>query len=147
MNARPVNAAVVQRRLEEMHALLAYLGTRVDVTAADLARDVEVRLAVERALSQLVDHATSINAHVVSGAGALPPSDYRSSFADAAQQGLISQQLAERLVPSAGLRNVLTHEYVRIDLARVASAVGQATEDFGDYVREVAVFLEGREDA
>jgi uncharacterized protein YutE (UPF0331/DUF86 family) len=141
MNARPVNAEVVQRRLEEMHALLGYLRTREDVTAADLRADIEVRLAVERALAQLVDHATSVNAHVVSGAGALPSADYRSSFHDAAQHGLISEELAERLAPAAGLRNVLTHEYVRVDLERVADAVGDATRDFGDYVREAAAFL------
>jgi hypothetical protein len=53
-----------QRRLEEMHALLAYLATRGEVTAGQLRGGTELRLAVERALSQLVDHATSINAHI-----------------------------------------------------------------------------------
>jgi uncharacterized protein YutE (UPF0331/DUF86 family) len=144
VNRRGVNVAVVQRRLEEMHDLLAYLKTREAVTAADLRAHTELRLAVERALSQLVDHATSINAHVVSGAGALPPADYRSSFLEAARLGLIDEGLAQRLAPAAGLRNVLTHEYVRVDLAVVAAAVQDATRDFGEYVRAVAAYLQDR---
>jgi uncharacterized protein YutE (UPF0331/DUF86 family) len=40
-----------------------------------------------------------------------------------------------------GLRNVLTHEYVRVDLERVAAAVPEATRDFGAYVQQVARFI------
>jgi len=37
-----------------------------------------------------------------------------------------------------GLRNILTHEYVDIDLGIVAQAVPRAREFFTDYVRAVA---------
>src|SRR5262245_43298878 len=46
--------------------------------------------------------------------------------------------LAVALTPSAGLRNVLVHGYVDLDVARLVAAVPLATEQYGEYVRQVA---------
>jgi Uncharacterized conserved protein len=44
------------------------------------------------------------------------PADYRTSFALAQEAGALEPELVTRLQASVGLRNVLTHEYVDIDL-------------------------------
>jgi len=72
------------------------------------------------------------------------PKDYRSSFDLAQEAGAIQPELVKRLQPSVGLRNVLTHEYVDIDLEIVADAVGSARRDYGDYVRQVANWTTAR---
>ena len=56
----------------------------------------------------------------------------------AAQAGALPQELAERLAPSAGLRNVLVHEYVDVDLDQVVTAVALARTDYRSYVRAIA---------
>jgi uncharacterized protein YutE (UPF0331/DUF86 family) len=142
MTPRELNPAVLLRRLEDMRGLVDYLRGRASVTAEELAGNTEIRLAVERALTQLVELATSINSHVVAAAGAVPPSDYFSSFIAAGEAGLIDPDLARRLAPSAGLRNVLVHEYARIDLAHVARSVPLAVDDFGEYLRQAARHLQ-----
>ena len=43
-----------------------------------------------------------------------------------------------------GLRNVLVHEYARVDLARVAGAVPVAASDLAEFVRQVARWLSER---
>ncbi len=63
---------------------------------------------------------------------------YSGSFLMAARAGVLSQQLAEELAPSAGLRDVLVHEYAQVDLALVARGVELARSDYRSYVREVA---------
>ena len=50
---------------------------------------------------------------------------------------------AARLAPSAGLRNVLVHEYAQVDLALVARGVELARQDYRSCVREVARSLPG----
>lgn len=72
------------------------------------------------------------------------PGTYRESFIAAADAGFISAELAERLAPSAGLRNILTHEYVEVDLDLVAVAVQTATVDYRAYVGSVAQALQNR---
>lgn len=51
-----------------------------------------------------------------------PPADYRSSFTDLADHGILDRDLAERLAAWAGLRNVLVQLYIDIDVTTVARA-------------------------
>jgi uncharacterized protein YutE (UPF0331/DUF86 family) len=69
------------------------------------------------------------------------PATGRHSLLDAARAEAIDTALAERLAPSAGLRNVLVHQYTTIDLALVVEAVGAALEGFAEYVAQVAAFV------
>lgn len=132
-----IDAEVVVLRLGLMRELLADLDSVGEVDARRLRDDRLTRHAVERILTQLVDLAVSINSHVAVSAGKTP-SSYRESFHAAAAAGLINVDLAQRLAPSAGLRNVLTHDYVNIDLGLVAGAVTAARRDYGEYVTAVA---------
>lgn len=56
---------------------------------------------------------------------------------------MLSPELAARLMPSVGLRNVLVHEYAVVDLALVAAGVQLARTDYRAYVREIAAALPG----
>jgi uncharacterized protein YutE (UPF0331/DUF86 family) len=132
-----IDADVLILRLGLMRELLADLESVGEVDARRLRNDRLTRHAVERILTQLVDLAVSINSHVAASAGKTP-SNYRESFHAAAAAGLINVDLAQRLAPSAGLRNVLTHDYVDIDLGLVAGAVTAARRDYGEYVTAVA---------
>ena len=67
-----------------------------------------------------------------------PPPDVRRSFGAAADAGLIDRELAGRLAPSAGLRNVLVHAYVDLDVEQLVAAVPLALEQYGEYVRQAA---------
>lgn len=84
-----------------------------------------------------------INAHLASALGLPGPQDYRDSFQVVADGNVLDQELAHRLKPSVGLRNLLIHEYATIDLDLVAQAVGTALEDYRAYVEAVAGFLTG----
>jgi uncharacterized protein YutE (UPF0331/DUF86 family) len=136
-----VDPDVVQQRLRLMRALLADLDGLGDVAVERLEHDRIVRHAVERILTQLVELAVSVNGHVVAGRAGAAPSTYRESFAAAADVGVLPRELADELAPSAGLRNVLTHEYVAIDLALVARGVVAARSGYARYLTEVARFL------
>lgn len=131
-------------RLGLMNDLLGDLESVGSVDAVRLRSDRMARHAVERILTQLVEFAVSINSHIAAAVSGSVPGTYRESFFAAADAGILSADLAERLAPSAGLRNVLTHEYVEVDLDLVAAAVGTAIVDYRAYVREVAQALQAR---
>lgn len=141
MSPRDLDPDVIQARLHLLDGLLEDLANVGELTAADLEADRMLRHAIERILSQVVDLAVSINSHIAATELGRAPGDYRSSFGLLREAGVIDGGLTDRLVPSVGLRNVLAHEYVDIDLAVVAAASGQARKDYGDYVRAVAQWL------
>lgn len=65
----------------------------------------------------------------------------KRSFFAMARLGAIEEPLAAALAPAAGMRNVLVHGYLDIDVGRVAAAVPLALRDFSGYVRQVAAYL------
>ena len=139
-----LDAAAVHGKLALMTALLDDLDGVGDVDAALLRTDRMLRHAVERVLTQLVDLAVSVNGHVAVAGGRAAPSTYRESFGAAAAAGALPAALADRLAPSAGLRNVLVHEYAAVDLGLVVLGVEVARTDYRSYVRAVAGWLAER---
>ena len=143
MTPPAVDAALVHAKLHAMRELLDDLDAAGPVDAGRLSSDRMLRHAVERILTQLVELAAAVNGHLAVGRLGRGATTYRESFALAAEAGAVPHELAERLAPSAGLRNVLVHEYAQVDLALVARGVELAREDYRTYVREIARALPG----
>lgn len=141
MTPREFDGEVVQARLHLIEQLLDDLDAAGEVTAEKLTQDRMLRHAVERILSQVVDLAVSVNGHVAATMLRESPKDYRSSFGLAATAGVIDPGLADRLLPSVGMRNVLAHEYVDVDLDMVAAATRSASADYRAYVRSASAWL------
>lgn len=147
MSPKDLSPQTIQVRLVLMRELLETLEKVTASSADDLRADSVTRLAVERIMTQLVDLAVSINQHVVSSLGGLPSADYRSTFGDASKLGLIDTGLARQLASSVGLRNVLVHDYLEVDLQIVADSIPLAKQQYGQYVKAVSRWLREREAA
>lgn len=141
MSPSDLSTETVVVRLQLMRQLLDALDQVGSVNAQTLADDAIRRLAIERILTQLVEFAADVNQHVASTTGGAVATSYRESFDLAVKSGLITRDLADALKPSVGLRNVLVHEYVGVDLGIVAASVPVAREQYGEYVRMVAQWL------
>ena len=144
MTPRRLDVATLGRKLRAMRRLLDELHRLGAIDADRFAREFTTQLIVERIVSQLVDLAAGINTHVVTVEVGESPADVRRSFDAVADLGVIDRDLAERLAPSAGLRNVLVHAYVDLDLARLVAAVPLAAEQYAEYVRQVARWVADR---
>jgi uncharacterized protein YutE (UPF0331/DUF86 family) len=131
------------RRIDELIDQLVGLGP---VDTARLATEPVTALAVERIITLLVDLAFACNSHIVAAMLGRTPDTYAESFDLAAEAGMIDEKLARSLQPSAGMRNVLVHNYLDVDQARVANAIPLAVEQYREYVRQVAEFLQQRAD-
>lgn len=88
----------------------------------------------------IVDLAVDVNAHIAASVLGVAPDTGRSSFEAAARANALSAELAERLAPTAGLRNVLVHRYADIRVESVAEAIGVLLDAYPAYVREIAAF-------
>jgi uncharacterized protein YutE (UPF0331/DUF86 family) len=89
----------------------------------------------------LVDLAVVINAHLAVVELDEAPTTAKESLAAAARLGAIEEPLAKALMPAPGLRNILVHAYVDVDVEKMAEALPRARELFDDYIKQVASFL------
>jgi uncharacterized protein YutE (UPF0331/DUF86 family) len=132
--------AVRQRllRLEEVVSRLDEL-KHLDVEA--LRRSVRDAWAVERGLQLAAEIVFDAGNHILSGHFGVSAKDYEDILALLAAHGVIEPPVHERLAGLGGLRNLLVHDYLRLDSARIAEALARAPGDFSAFTTAVHRWL------
>ncbi len=132
---------LMRRKLARLNMYLEKLRPIAQKTLTEYKSDFYLKSSAERLMQLIVECATDINNHVVVETGNRPPEDYTVSFIRAVEAGLISRELAEKLKGSAGMRNVLVHEYMEIDDEKVYSAIPAAIKEYKEYIKQVDEFI------
>jgi uncharacterized protein YutE (UPF0331/DUF86 family) len=139
---------VMQQRLRELQLIGADLGwwefAPPPADDTGVPPDRLKALAVERILILVVDLAVDINNHVAAAELGQVADDYKMTFPLAVKAGLITRELADKLAPSAGTRNVLVHQYLDVDPHKIVLAASLAVEQYGAYVRQVTAYVQKR---
>ena len=131
----------VREHLLALEEAVAVLRTKADWTPAEL-RDEPTKLWVvahglQLAIQNVVDIAAHIGASLRSGASA---ADYRDAILALAEWGVLERPFAGRIAPMAGLRNIIVHGYLRLQVERLVDALGNL-DDFGTFARAIHAFL------
>lgn len=147
MTPRRLDWRSVHPKLRTIEILLDDLRDLGPITVDRLQRERPTALAVERVLTLLVELAFAVNSHVAVAVLKRSPDTYADSFLLATEAGLINDDLARRLLPSARMRNVLVHAYLETDLDLVTAAVPMALEQYDEYARQVARFFSANDDS
>lgn len=137
-----IDIDLIRRKLSRLNMYLEKLKPILEKRLEEYKSDFYLKSTAERLIQLVVECASDINNHVVVETENRPPEDYSISFIKAADVGLISRQLAEKLKGSAGMRNILVHEYMDIDDEKVYRAIPLAIKDYKEYIRQVEEFVE-----
>jgi len=81
--------------------------------------DAIANLALERALQIAAEAIFDMGHHILAGRGLNVPATYREVLPAIARAGVIDTTLLGRLEGLAGLRNILVHDYVVVELPRL----------------------------
>jgi uncharacterized protein YutE (UPF0331/DUF86 family) len=134
------------RVLAKLDELDGYLGELRTIAPARLEdyRTVEKRRACERLIQVSVEAVLDICALLVTGLRLGIPAEEDDLFGKLAHRGVLTPATVETLRRMKGLRNLLVHEYARIDDAIVFETVSRRLGDFDTFKREVLGFLSSR---
>ncbi|NWG04854.1 MAG: DUF86 domain-containing protein [Syntrophaceae bacterium] len=137
----PIEAQIIKRKLAVIIENLKTLEPIKSMNADEYLQDLFKRKATERLLQELIEAAVDINIHIIVETGHTVPDDYYESFIKVGELKIISLDLAQKLAPSAGLRNRLVHEYDRLEHSMVLKAVNMAEELYSRYVKEINDYI------
>jgi uncharacterized protein YutE (UPF0331/DUF86 family) len=139
-----LDRALVRRKLATIARNLGDLTAVEGLTMEEYRSDRFRQKGSERMLQEAVEAAVDVNLHLLRATGHPAPPDYYESFIAVGLAGVIPEDLARQLAPSAGLRNRLVHEYDVIDDAIVLDAVRRARREFAVYVAAIERYVAGR---
>ena len=131
---------VVRREaLRERIAGLRAACSRLSDVRMRSATDPATEWARERGLQIAAQAVFDIGNHVLSGGFAERPADYAAIPSMLCRKGVISAELEARLRGLAGFRNLLVHDYARVDPERVREVLETRLPDlvaFADAVED-----------
>lgn len=112
-----------------------------NLTVETYLNNIMYKRAVERLIQLIVECATDINNMVLKKIGKGPSRDYYNSFIVLAENNVITMDFALKIAPSTGLRNILVHEYQKIDDRIVFHSVNNIKQHYLKYLDVLSKYV------
>jgi uncharacterized protein YutE (UPF0331/DUF86 family) len=107
------------------------------IALEDYLVDENLQMIVERRLQLSIQVCIDIANYLIARLGLRHPDTQENVFAVMGAEGIISQDLARRMVGMVRFRNILVHDYLDIDSGLVHNHLGQYLSDFDQFSREI----------
>jgi uncharacterized protein YutE (UPF0331/DUF86 family) len=127
-----------------MTQMETYLGQVKEFSNLSLAAyksDWKTQRIVERTLQILIELCLDIANHIIADGKMRLPAGYADIFRVLMENRVIDRRLWGRMEKMAKFRNVVVHQYEKIDPAIVVSILRRNLADFGKYQKAIAKFL------
>lgn len=134
-----VNKNMLTARLERLHDYLNILKSVQQYDSTRFINDPFIHGTAERNLHLAIECLLDIGNHIIADRGYEKPESYADIFSILHQHLVIQYQLYKNLEGMAAFRNVLVHDYMRLDRARVYQTIQNKTQ----YLEELgAIFAD-----
>jgi uncharacterized protein YutE (UPF0331/DUF86 family) len=137
--------AIVKERLQYLRNQVNYLkAERSGLRTFDqYASDMRLRKAVERTLQVAVEACLDIARRIIALEGYRYPADNRDTFRVLMEERILPQPLLDPLSDMAGFRNLIVHDYAKIDDEIVYGILKKRLGDFDAYAETIRIYLTG----
>ncbi len=130
---------------KKLGVLLSYYkefkGVAENVSFEDYKEKIFVKRTIEREIQLIVECATDINNMILRKLEKGPSKDYFNSFIDLAENNVLDMEFALKIAPSTGLRNILVHEYQKIDDEIVFKSIDNIFRYYLEYIGIISSYL------
>lgn len=105
-----------------------------------LAEDF-IRRAIERYLQLAIEATLDISDQIINEENLRKPTEYKDNILILGEQGILPKNFAVRFSRAAGFRNILVHDYVRLDKEKVYEHFKKDAADIEKFIKAVLIYL------
>lgn len=136
-----VNVDLLKNKLAQLADYFADLLELQGITLDEFHLDKRNRRYVERTLHLAIECCLDIGSHIIADNGWREPIGNKDIFTVLGENGLLAQDLLPKLQKMAQFRNLLVHDYARIDPEIVYTILQKELSDIQEYIRAVESLL------
>ncbi|TRZ80239.1 DUF86 domain-containing protein [bacterium] len=143
-----VNKKFIKRKIELIQKELIDLKKLSQYSFQEIVSDFLKQNALERILEKIIIRAIDINQHLVVELFRKEiesPKDYKETFLRLIELKVYSEDFGKSISKSVGTRNILVHEYDKIDYSQIYSSIKDCLKDYHQYCDYILKFLEKSE--
>jgi uncharacterized protein YutE (UPF0331/DUF86 family) len=131
-------ADVIKRKLKELEQNLIYLKQiSYDINLENLKSDMIRYWGIERGIQICIECIIDIANVIISVSGKEKPDTYREIMLKMSDLGIVSEKFSKKLANMAGFRNILVHDYTKIDEEIIINILKNDINDFIKYTVDV----------
>jgi len=136
-----VDEHVIAARLAALDQYLRLLGDFARLELPAFAGDPRNYAAAERFLQLAIESVFDIGTHFIAALGLPRPNRYAEVLPALADAQVIRRETAVELTNLAGFRNLLVHDYMRIERERVHGFLQSRLDGFRHFATDIAEYL------
>jgi uncharacterized protein YutE (UPF0331/DUF86 family) len=107
------------------------------VTLEEFLGDLDTQESILFNLQMAIQNCIDIAAHVISDEELGVAGSINEMFYMLQENGYLTPELTEKMVTAVGFRNLVVHEYGKIDLAKIYQIAHEDVDDIEEYLRAI----------
>lgn len=131
------NISVIENKISTIKKYLTIVKRYKKYSGKQIKQDLDIRGAVERYLYLVVQATIDLADALVAFKHFRKPSTPREPFEILNEEKLISSALAEKLMKMVGFRNILAHDYEKIDYDIVYDILQKQLKDIECFIKRI----------
>jgi len=135
-----VNPEIINERLLEMEENITLLKELKSIPFDKFRNEPKTFKAAERCLQVSIQCLLDICHHIIVESDWPRPKDNKEAIMELGQKGVIPFSFAKHILPTANLRNLLVHEYTKIDTALIYKHL-KDIEDFRKFQKYILKYI------
>jgi uncharacterized protein YutE (UPF0331/DUF86 family) len=134
------NWEIIEQHIQNMEEALTELGKYRNISFEDFQRDLSLRWVVEKGLEILIQNLLDMGAHLLASQIKNDWEDYGEIILKLGKHRVIPEVFSDKIKGMAGLRNILIHEYMKIDLDKLFDYLKVRLEDFVLFIKYIRAY-------
>ncbi len=135
-----INPDVIKERLQEIDENLKILAELKELSQEKFKSDPKIFKLAEYCLQISIQALLDICQYIIAGNNWRRPRDNQEIINIIAANNIIPQDFARCILPMAGLRNILVHDYLKIDLDKIYNHL-QNLDDFRTFQKHILAYI------
>lgn len=131
------NLEIIEQHIQNMEEALTELGKYRNISFEEFQGDLSLRWIVEKGLETLIQNLLDIGAHLLASQIKNDWEDYGEIILKLGKHRIIPEVFSNKIKGMTGLRNILIHEYMKIDLDKLFDYLKHRLEDFVLFIKYI----------
>ena len=136
-----VDKTLILRKLSALDEYLKQISEYANITLEAYAVDWKIQRIVERTLQMMIETCLDISGHIISDEKFRMPETYADMFRILVEKSILSESRVDAFEKMARFRNIVVHNYERIDPEIVIGILRNNLGDFEDFKASIIKYL------
>lgn len=137
-----VDTPLILRKLSELENYYQQITEFKDITYDNYLADWKAQRIVERTLQIMIETCVDIAHHIISDKCLRAPETYADTFKVLRENNIINDDLFDIMSKMAKFRNIIVHQYERIDSKIVVTILKKYLNDFLKYKDAIVQYIQ-----